>query len=145
MARCGGRGQPPCPPTTDVGCGYKASVSGSSVTISPTVLNSADCRIEVGLGDATFFINPKDPPKTITRIITKDASGTYAPLAEGAGKRHTKSFDEFVIKDETFTDADGVITPLTYPELIGYQKAYVAGEHTASGIDSFKNQQISKW
>lgn len=123
-----------CPPSVDVGCGYKATVSGNSVTIRPTVLNSECDKITVGLGDATFTFNPKKPPKTITRIITKDASGSYAPPVLSEGTRHTKSFNEVVMKDESFTDADGNVTKLQYPELKGYKEDYVAGNYSASGI-----------
>lgn len=131
--------------TADVGCGYRASSSGNSVTIYPTTLSSACRNVTVGLGDATFTFDPMNPPDTIKRIITKDASGSYAPLTESYGPRHTKSFNSIETREETFTDADGVVTNLEYPELIGYKEDYVAGIYAASGIESSGQENKRYW
>jgi len=122
-------------PSVEAGCGYKANVSSGKVTIYPTV-NNSNCYIEkIGLGDATFTFDPKNPPDTIKRVITKDSDGEYIPQITPVPTRSVKLFSSVETVDESFTDADGNTTAVTMPKLIDFKiDGYTAGVYQATGI-----------
>ena len=137
MADCIPTKKKPCP-SVDAGCGYKASVSAGKITIRATTLNPSCSKITVGLGDAVFSFDPKDPPETIRRLITKDASGTFAPPLSYGEPRHKKAYSEIVDVEESHTDGDGVVTSFTIKKIIGLDKQYVDGEYSTLG---YKNHR----
>ena len=135
---CGGRGQPACP-SVDAGCGYKLSRNeDGSVKIYPTENNST-CSFEFGVGNATFRIDPKNPPESIERLITADSEGSYAPFVSFGLPRVTKSFSGVEMIEESNTDADGNTETFEVPKLVDFSVDAVAGSYKFSGIRQLKH------
>ena len=124
-------------PSVDAGCGYKANVSSGKITIYPTVNNSNCSKVKIGLGDATFTFDPKDPPDTIKRVITKDSDGEYTPQITPVPVRSVKLFNSVETVNESFTDADGNTTAVTMPKLNGFNiDGYTNGDYMATGLNN---------
>ncbi len=122
-------------PSVSAGCGYRASVSNGKVTIYPTVNNSDCSKVKIGLGDATFTFDPKNPPDTIKRVIGSDSKEKHAYQITPVPKRCVKLFRSVETVDESFTDADGKTTEVTMPKLNGFKiDGYTNGEYQATGI-----------
>lgn len=130
--------------SVDIGHGYKASVGGDSVIIYPTK-NVASCTLTMGLGDAIFTINPQDPPSFLTRVITRDADGRYAPQINFGKHRHTKTFSSVNEIVETHTDADGVVTNIPLKILSGYEEKTKEGTYYAQGYRNIKQFPSLFW
>ncbi len=123
-------------PSVDAGCGYKANVSDGKVTIYPT-LNNRKCSILLGLGNATFTFDPKNPPDTIKRVISADSSGAYTPQITPTLTRSIKLFNGVEDIEESFTDADGNVTNVSLQKLREFAIAgYTTGEYVAHGINN---------
>jgi len=124
-------------PSVDAGCGYKANVSDGKVTIYPTLNYSSKCSITLGLGNATFTFDPKNPPDTIKRVISADSSGAYTPQITPTLTRSIKNFSSVEDIDESFTDADGNVTNVSLKKLNGFGiRGYTTGIYKAHGVEN---------
>ena len=118
--------------TVPAGCGYKASVGANSIVIYPTT-NYANCHVTLGIGDAIFQIDPKNPPTSLKVLLTGDAKGDYVPKAVANGSRVTKSFTGVTMTTQSHTDADGVVTTFQIPVLDDYQEKSAEGTYLSQG------------
>lgn len=120
------------PKGTPVGCGYVIEVlSGNKVRIHPSG-NYSKCNLTIGLGDATFVINPKDPPDTIRRVITADASGSFAPNIDMNKIRFSSRFSGYEDSTQVFTDKNGNKHEVQIPIIKDYQELYPANVSVVS-------------
>jgi len=119
--------------STAAGCGYRISVSSGSARIFPTT-NQGVCYLEFGIGDATFKIDPKNPPDSIKRVLTRDAEGSYAPQVELGVPRATRSFSSVEMVEESHTDADGNTETFTLPKLNDLDIKVAVGTYVATGL-----------
>lgn len=120
-------------PSVPVDCGYKATVSNGSVTIYPTTNNAGNCNMKIGIGDAVFQLDPKNPPASIKRILTKDASGTYIPQLSYNKSRVTKSFTGITMTQESHTNENGEVVYFDVPVLDGYSEKSADGLYESFG------------
>lgn len=101
-------------------CGYAISKRGSKINVKPTI-NFPDCNLTIGLGDATFTINPKFPPSTLSVFINGDSNSEIIVHEVAYSiKRKVKSYETKSTQTEVFVDANGVQTEITVPKLNGF-------------------------
>lgn len=126
-------------PSVPVDCGYRATVSDGSITIYPTASNASNCQMVIGIGDATFQLDPKNPPESLRRLLTADANGSFVPQLSFGGTRHTKSFTGVSQVTETHTNPDGEEVAYQVDVLDGYVEESAKGTYVSQGYRNVKS------
>lgn len=109
----------------DAGGGYIATVRGGKVNIRPTLVNG-QTLITLGIGNATFTFDPRNPPSVVRSLLTGDSDRTDDNIIYDVGFAQTRSettFNEVQNHSEQWTDANGRQVTINAPKLVGFQKS----------------------